>query len=126
MGQITREEHRALAGIVVEMPKAQMVLKLAKDMKGNRRGFYRYTGNRREAEERRLWACSSMGQVTKHMKKAEVHSHRLCKKVGGTGRAKGRPYTCNQWQKNHSYYDKVQFFSSFYTLILFLSHAFIY
>lgn len=33
------------------MPKAQMVLKLAKDMKGNRKGFYRYTGNRRKAEE---------------------------------------------------------------------------
>ena len=51
MGLITQEEHRALAGIVVEMPKAQMVLKLAKDMKVNRKGFYRYTGNRRKAEQ---------------------------------------------------------------------------
>lgn len=51
MGQITQEEHRALAGIVVEVPKAQTVLKLAKDMKGNRKGFYSYTGNRRKAEE---------------------------------------------------------------------------
>lgn len=40
-----------LAGIVVEMPKAQTVLNLAKDIKGNRKVFYRYTGNRRKAEE---------------------------------------------------------------------------
>lgn len=40
-----------LAGIVVEMPKAQMVLKLSKDMEGNRKAFYRYAGNRRKAED---------------------------------------------------------------------------
>lgn len=51
MGQITQEECRVLAGFVVEMPKAQVVFKLAKDMKGNRKCFYRYTGNRRKSVE---------------------------------------------------------------------------
>lgn len=39
-----------LAGIAVEMPKLQMVLILAKVMKGNKKGFYRHHGI-----EGRLW-----------------------------------------------------------------------
>lgn len=45
MGQITQEEHKAFARIVVEVPKAHRVLELARDIKSKRKGFYKYIGN---------------------------------------------------------------------------------
>ena len=54
-GSVAWEENRAVVCVCrdrIRKAKAQMELNLARDVKDNRKGFYRYIGRRRQAKER--------------------------------------------------------------------------
>lgn len=52
--------------------KAQMELRLARDVKNNKKGFYRYAGQKREAKESARLLINEKGElITTDMEKAE-------------------------------------------------------
>ncbi|KAM9593774.1 uncharacterized protein ACIBXB_004867 [Morphnus guianensis] len=75
-GQVAWEEYRETAQVArdkVRKAKALIELNLARDVKGNKKSFYRYTGDKRKIRENvgPLWM--EMGDlVTRDMEKAEV------------------------------------------------------
>ena len=53
-GCVSWEEYRALVHVCrdrLRKAKVQMEMNLARDVKDNKKGFYRYTGRRRQAKE---------------------------------------------------------------------------
>lgn len=75
-GQATWEEYKDIVHTCmngVRKAKAQLELKLAREVKGDKKGFYKDIGSKRKAKESECSLLSGAGDlVTKEMEKAEV------------------------------------------------------
>ena len=101
-GWVTQDEHRDIAKVCrdgIWKAKAQLKLELVRDVKGNKKGFFRYVGSKREAKENVVPQVNGTGDlVTKDMEKAEVliaffvsvFTGKLCPQVSQVPEPSGR------------------------------------
>ena len=77
-GQVAWEEYREIVRAArdqVRKAKALIELNLARDVKGNKKSFYRYVGDKRKTRENVGPLRKETGDlVTRDMEKAEVHN----------------------------------------------------
>ena len=59
----------------VQKTKAEMELNLARDAKNNKKGFYRYIGQKRMTKECVLPLIYEKGELVTDMEKAEIHNN---------------------------------------------------
>lgn len=72
---MTQEEYRDTVPACMDgfrKAKAHLKLNLVKDMKGNKKGFYKYIGKRKTRENMALLLNGTRNLVQKDMEKAEV------------------------------------------------------
>ena len=81
-GHVAWEEYREIVQAArdqVRKAKALTELNLARDIKGNKKSFYRYVGDKRKTRENVGPLCKEMGDlVTLDMEKAEVLNDFFC------------------------------------------------
>ena len=80
-GCVSWEEYRAVVRVCrdrIRKAKAQMELNLVRDVKDNKKGFYRYLGRRRQAKESVPPLMKGNGELaSSDIEKAEVLSERF-------------------------------------------------